>query len=149
MIIIYAEDTEHIRCTTDDVADFLTRIKLPQYVETFRAEDINGEILLGADPDILDELGVRSPLHKMKIMQLFRREIQGTVVKYPVEHVSKFLQQYKLNQCISNLEANEIDGDMILGVEKKLMESVLKEIGVKPLDANRIRSKYKSFSEQT
>lgn len=44
------------------------------------------------------------------------------------------------------LETHGIDGDMILGVEEKLMKSVLREVGVTSLVDNlKIRSKYKTF----
>lgn len=134
------------RLTVDDIAEFLTKIKLPQYTQRFRDSDITGELLLEADPEILAELGVASPLHQMKIMQLFRRELQGSVVKFSKQHMSQFLQQYKLDKYMPTLDGHGIDGDMILEVEEKLMKSVLREVGVTSLvDILKIRSKYKTY----
>ena len=60
--------------------------------------------------------------------------------------MSNFLQQYKLDKYGPMLETHGIDGDMILGVEEKLMKSVLREVGVTSLVDNlKIRSKYKTF----
>ena len=134
------------RITPDGVADFLTRIDLPQYAQTFKDSDISGELLLEADSEILLELGVSSPLHQMKIMQLFRRELQGSIATYSRDHMGQFLQQYKLSKYAPTLEGHGIDGDMILEVEEKLMKSVLREVGVTSLvDILKIRSKYKTF----
>ena len=63
------------KLTSVDVAGFMGKIGLPQYVDSFSVSGIGGEQLLKADPDMLIELGVISPLHQMKIMQLFRYHI--------------------------------------------------------------------------
>lgn len=132
--------------TPDDVADFLVRIELPQYCDIFRDSEISGELLLEADQDILSELGVSSPLHKMRIMELFRRELTGDVAKHSGDVVMRFLRQYKLDRYGPSLEEQGIDGDMLLDVEDKLMKSVLKEVGVKSLvDILKIRSKFKTY----
>ena len=114
------------------VTEFLTRIGLPQYIKVFEEKKIDGKMLLEADPRFLASLHVTSPLHQMKIMQLFRREVHGTVMNYSSEHLTQFLRQNKLDMFISTLKEHWIDGDMILEVEKSLMESVLEEIGVSP-----------------
>lgn len=99
--------------------------------------------------DVLLELKVTSPLHQMKIMHLFKRELHGGETKYSTEHLLKFLQQYNLEKYASILEKNGIDGDMILEVEDKLMKNVLKEVGVtSQLDILKIRSKYKTFCNE-
>ena len=63
--------------TSDDVAKFLDKIELPQYAEAFKARGITGKMLLEASTQLLTDLGVASPLHRMKITKLFRRELQG------------------------------------------------------------------------
>ena len=135
------------RFSPEDVADFLTKVVgLPQYADTFKNSGISGDVLLGADAEMLIELEVKSPLHQMKIMELFRRELQGTEAKYSKDHVSVFLKQYKLDKYVPMLESHGIDGDMILEVEEKLMKSVLKEIGVTSLvDVGKIRAKYITY----
>lgn len=135
-----------LQMSPSDVADFLTRIQLPQYAQTFKKQEISGELLLAADTEILSELGVTSPLHQMKILHLFQRELEGSVAKYSMDHMSRFLQQYKLEKYSPTMEAHGIDGDMILQVEEKLMKSVLREVGVTSLvDVLKIRKKYKTF----
>ena len=67
------------KVSAQQVADFLTKIQLPQYADEFLNSEISGEILLDADADILNELDVTSPLHQMKIVELFRRELQGGI----------------------------------------------------------------------
>ena len=124
-------------------------INFSQYIETFESSEISGEILLEATPEVLAELGVTSPLHQMKIMQLSRRVARGSEAKYSAQHLSDFLRHLMLDKYIPNLEENGIDGDMILEVEEKLMKSVLKEVGVtNPLHINKIWSKYKAFIEK-
>ncbi len=134
------------RVSPDGVAEFLIKIELPQYAQTFKDSDISGDFLLEADSEVLLALGVASPLHQMKIMQLFRRELRGSRAKYSRDHLGTFLQHYKLARYTPTLEENGIDGDMVLDVDKKLMESVLREVGVTSLvDMLKIRSKYQTF----
>ena len=98
------------------------------------------------DTESLLEVDVKLPVHQMKIMHLFRRELQGGTAKYSRDHVARFLQQYRLDKYTPTLEEHGIDGDMILEVEEKLMKTVLRDVGVKSLvDVSKIRSKYKTF----
>ena len=93
----------------------------------------------------MTELSVTSPLHQMKITQLFRRELQGSQPKYPTSHLIGFLRQKKLDKCIESFEALGIDGDMILELDKKVIESVLKEVGItSELDITKVL-RYKTF----
>lgn len=53
------------------VLDLLDRMKLPQYKETFEREVITGKLLLACDEKVLEnELGVKSRLHQMRLMEL-------------------------------------------------------------------------------
>lgn len=122
---------------------------MPQYAETFKSSDISGEVLLEADSEFFIELGITSPLHQMKITQLFPRELRGGVAKYSMQHLSSFLQQHKLEKYTPILESYGIDGEMILEVEEKLMKVVLKEVGVTSIvDIQKIRLKYKTFCKR-
>lgn len=95
---------------------------------------------------MFSELGVNSPLHKMKIMQLFNRELQGAAPIYSREHLNQFLQQNNLDKYAAILEENGIDGDMIVSVDTKDMKIVLKEVGItSAIDIGKICSKYKRF----
>ncbi len=130
----------------DRVADVLDSMEFSNYAETFRNEDITGEVLLNADSEMFSELGVKSALHQMKISQLFIRELHGTTLKYSRSHLNQFLRKNNLEEHISTMEENGIDGDMILEVENELMENVLKEVGITSTeDITTICSKYKSF----
>ena len=135
--------------TTEQVTDFLTKIGLPQYAEDFKTCDVSGDFLLEADLEILSDLGVSSPLHQMKIMQLFRRELQGIGAKYSTEHLKEFLIKVNLAKYASNFEEHGIDGDMVLEVEEGLMKSVLKEIGViSAIHRTKILFKFQKFADE-
>lgn len=68
------------KLTTDDIAEFLTAIGLPQYAESFKNEDVTGDELLAADIETLVALGVTDSLHQMEIKQKFRRKLQGIII---------------------------------------------------------------------
>ena len=134
------------KLTPNDVADFMVRINLPQYSDIFRDSEISGELLLEVNRDILSELGVKSPLHQMRIMELFHRDLTGDTAKYSGDCVIQFLMQYNLEKYGPSLDSHGIDGDMLLGVEEHLMTSVLKEVGVSKLVDNlKIRKKFKTY----
>ncbi len=76
--------------STDDVAKFLRKIQLPQYQEKFLQEEIDGELLQVCGAEELNDIDVKSPLHQMKIVELFHRE--KIEVKYSFEHLSGFLK---------------------------------------------------------
>lgn len=136
--------------TFDDVIDFLTKMELSQYSETFKDNEIGGDTLLEADSEMLDELGVTSHLHQMKIMHLFKKELQGATTKYSNEHLSEFLRGCKLDKHTDALKDSGIDGDMILEVNGDLMKKVLKEIGItSKVDVIKITSKYKTFVSES
>ncbi len=118
------------------------RIQLSQYQEKFLQEDIDGELLDACGAEELNYFGVESPLHQMKIMELFQRELKKIEVKYSFEHLSGFLKDIKLEKHIQTLRDNGIDGDMILKVEKKHMKAVLKEIGLNPGDTVKLITRY-------
>ena len=132
--------------TVDDVATFLEKIDLSQYIEKFKEADISGDVLLEGDSEMFEELEVTSHLHQMKIAHLFRKELKGRTTKYSNEHLNQFLRECKLDKHVTALRENGIDGDMILEVDKDLMKNVLHEIGIaSSLDKNKIMSKYKTF----
>ena len=128
--------------TVDGVADFLKKIRLSQYVDKFIENGIDGELLENMNLQVLRALDVQSPLHQMKIIHLFSRQLRGTDAKYSNAHLSQFLQKNDLHECILVLKEHEIDGDMILEVDNTLMESVLEEIGISPLDSLKIFTYY-------
>lgn len=130
----------------EDVANFLGRIKLSQYSEIFKREGVSGDLLIDVYREVLaDDLEVTTPLHQMKIMQLFRRELNGSVAKYSTEYLSQFLQTNQLEKYIPTVKEHGIDGDMILEVEDGLIRDVLLGLGVSKFDVIKIRKKFKQF----
>ena len=127
----------------DGVAEFLTKIGLSQYADTFKDYEISGDVLLEADPETLSGLGVKDSQHQKKITQLFPRELLGTKAKYSNDHLSQFLQQNEqFCKYIPVLKNSGIDGDMILHADIK---SMTKEIGINSADIIKIRAKYKKY----
>ena len=49
------------------MSQFLEEISLGHHVAKFTEEDISGDILLEADQEMLEELGVTSPTERLKI----------------------------------------------------------------------------------
>jgi hypothetical protein len=129
-----------------DVANFLAKIGLHQYSEEFVENDISGDSLFGMKENDLSDV-VNSPLHQMKIVQLFHREMEGIEAKYSNDHLSAFLLGKKLlKKYIPFLKEHGIDGDMILRVEEEFMKTVLEEIGVdNKIQRGSIISQYKTF----
>ena len=58
--------------TIEEVVEWLGTIKLSKYAEIFRDEDINGALLATCTPHTLEEIGIKSDLHRKKIFLRFR-----------------------------------------------------------------------------
>ena len=54
-------------CTPEHVGQFLGEIGLGHHVATFIEQDVSGEMLLEANQEILEELGVTSAIERLKI----------------------------------------------------------------------------------
>ena len=132
--------------TPEDVGDFLTSIYLDKYIKAFTDNEVGGDVLLEADCEFLNELGVTSPLDCMRIMTLFPRRLKKCEPHLPVSEVLRFLRENKFDKYIEHFEKNQIDGDMILNTDTALMKNVLKEIGIGVVDRVRILSKFKTFA---
>ena len=61
--------------TAQQVAEFLQSVGLGQYSEKFLESDISGDMLLQADDDVMEEVGVQSRLHRVQIVVQFRRHV--------------------------------------------------------------------------
>ena len=62
------------------MAEFLKSVGLGQYAEQLVEADISGDMLMEVEEavdEMLMETGVESPLHRIKIMILFKRLVQG------------------------------------------------------------------------
>lgn len=135
----------------DDVAKFLSKIELSEYIETFKEIEVSGDVLLGivldSDVDGLEELQMKKSLHQMKIKQLFPRELKRCTPKYSTDHLCTFLEekQQKLVKYAPELRSHAIDGDMILDVDDILMKKALMEVGLSKLETIKLISTYKTF----
>ena len=54
-------------CTHEQVGQFLEGIGLSHHVATFIEQDVSGEMLLEANQEVLEELGVTSAIERLKI----------------------------------------------------------------------------------
>ena len=54
-------------CTPERVGQFLGEIGLGHHVPTFIEQDVSGDMLLEADQEMLEELGVTSAINRLKI----------------------------------------------------------------------------------
>ena len=58
--------------TTEEVVEWLGTIKLSEYADLFREEELNGKLLASYDLDDLKDMGVENGRHRKKIFVLFR-----------------------------------------------------------------------------
>ncbi len=130
MCIANTGDVNHY--SANDVAKFLGRIQLPQYQEIFLQQNIDGVLLQACGAEELNDYGVKSLSHQMKIMKIF----QGKLA------FEQFLKDIKLDKHIPTLRDNGIDGDMILRVEKNKMKADLREIGLNAGDTLMLITRY-------
>ncbi len=66
--------------STGDVGDWLTHLKMPQYQEIFRKNEINGELLIDMTLDDLDYLNITALGHRktiMKAIEEIRRQLKS------------------------------------------------------------------------
>ena len=134
--------------SVDCVCAFLKDINLPEYIDIFMENDFDGLMLFDLDPpDTLADLGVSSPLHQVLITQLFDRKMKSTIPRFTFKHLSDFLSLHNLEIYSSRIENSGIDGDMIIAVSNKKMQSALQELKVPPIAARRICTKFKNFTE--
>lgn len=151
------EDIEAARARTytpKRVGEFLTKIGLDKYRESFVTLEIDGDILLDSllgetKDEFLVELGVELALDRVRIEVLFHRELRKSQPRFPVQVLVDFLKMKKLEEYADHFEQNEIDGDMLLPLEPKVFDNVLDDIGIKSRVAKqRIVSKLKTFEEE-
>ena len=120
--------------TTTKVAEFLSRtLNMEHYALFFQDSKIDGELLLRATDEILEEIGIKSALDRLKIRIAFRREVLGPsdlARTYPVAEVVNLLKAHNMDAKYQLLlERNEIDGEML----SEASDQVLIDIGIKSL----------------
>ena len=139
--------------TSERVGEFLIGIGLEKYRKSFVDQDIDGDTLLDSllgetKHEFLKELGVEFALDRVRIDVMFRRELRKTQPRFPIHVLVAFLNEKKLKQYSVHFEQNEIDGDMLLAMEPKLLEIVLNDIGIQSRVAKqKIVSKLKTFPQ--
>ena len=132
--------------SVDDVADFLHTNRMDQYIGSFKEEEIDGIMLVEYADDILNDLGVSSPLHCFKIQYLFKRLLQKTPTTHSQAIVNEFLAENKMDKYGQKFVDEGIDGDMLLEIlqlDTKVSARILDELGIKRnIDILRIRKKF-------
>ena len=135
------------KVTVQDVANYLSSIKMDKYIPTFQEYEISGDVLLAMKSSDLSDIGVESALDKVKILVGFRQHLEGGTAKFSVSKLVVALQQSNLGKYRKLFEQHRVDGDMLLYEDEELVRSMLKEIGIdKNIDITRIMSKFKTFA---
>ena len=135
------------------VANFVTSIGYSDYAEQFDCNDVSGDVLIDCTDEALKGLDIESALARLKIVILFKRQLQGLnalAKNVPTERVVEFLEGLKpqeKEQYKQSFGDNEIDGEMLLAMEGK--DDVMIELGVQnPLHRQVIWSKFKTFLDK-
>ena len=137
--------------SVDDVADFLHRNRMDQYIDGFKEEGIDGLMLVGAADDVLNDLGVSSPLHCFKIQYLFKRLLQKTPTTHALVTVYDFLAANKMDKYGQRFAEEGVDGDMLLEIvhlDPEVYTLILEELGIKKnLDRLKFKQWFKPLEE--
>ena len=131
------------------MANFVTSIGYPDYAELFEENDYSGDVLVGCEDEDLKDLGIESALARLKIILLFRRQLQGLhslAKNFPADRVVDFLdglKPQKKEQYKQSFTTNEIDGEMLLAMKGK--EDVMIELGVERAHSRMIWAKFETL----
>ena len=135
------------------MANFVTSIGYSEYAELFTECGFSGDALIESTDEDLKDLGIESALARLKIIILFKRELQGLhplAEHFPADKVIEFLDALKpkeKEQYKKSFSENCIDGEMLLAMEGK--DDVMIELGVQRLAHRRvIRSQFKTLVEK-
>ena len=138
---------------SEAVGNFVRSIGYSKYVENFHSNDFSGDALLECTDEDLKDLEIESALARLKIVILFKRELQGLnslAKNVPTERVVEFLdglRPQEKEQYKQSFGDNEIDGEMLLAMEGK--DDVMIELGVqRPAHRRMILSKFKTFLDK-
>ena len=135
--------------TSEAVANFVTSIGYPDYAELFEENDYSGDVLVECEDEDLKDLGIESALARLKIIILFRRQLEGlhSVAKnFPADKVVEFLDGLKTQekeQYKQNFSSNEIDGEMLLAMKENY--DVMIELGVKRAHSRMIWTRFQTL----
>lgn len=118
---------------------------MQDHAKTFLEEDIDGLLLLNAERDVYEDLGVTSHITCVKIAVAFKRELMGVSTIYC--SMDNFIQKGKnLKGHEKTLRNAGVDVDMLVFARQHdFLTDLLKEIGItKPLDRNRFDTSLKT-----
>ena len=139
--------------SSEAVGNFITSIGYSNYAEQFEENDFSGDALIESTDEHLKDLGIESALARLKIIILFRRQLQGLhslAKNYPADKVVEFLDGLKpqeKDQYKRSFDENEIDGEMLLAMKGK--DDVMIELGVqRPAHRLMILSKFKTLIQK-
>ena len=119
------------KLSVDDVVDFLHSIRMDQYIDAFRDEEINGSVQVAVEDQGLHDLGVSSPLHCFKIQFLFKRFLQKTPTTHALDVVFDLLAANRMDQYGQRFAEEGVDGDMLLEIVQlnpDVGNAILKEL---------------------
>ena len=125
-----------------DVGEFLTSINLSKYREMFERVKVSGDVLLEGNKKYFHKLGVESAVDYVRIGALLRRTLTGAKSKNPMADLHLFLEQKGFIKYAETFEQHQIDGEMLLHLDKGLFMDVLEEVGVTTIDAMTIYTKF-------
>ena len=120
------------------ISQFLERLGKKDHAKTFLDRKINGILLLSAEREVYEALGVTSYVEYAQIAVLFRRELMAVETIHC--SVSEFfLMNEELTSHAKTLEEAGVDIDMLKFVQQnELMKELLKELGLDPVEILRI-----------
>ena len=104
---------------------------------------------MGCKDKDLKDLGIESALARLKIIILFRRQLQGLhslAKNFPVVKVVEFLNGLKppeKEQYKQSFDENEIDGEMLQAMKENY--DVMIELGVKPAHNRMIWTRFETL----
>ena len=135
------------------MANFVTSIGYSEYAKLFKEYGFSGDALIESTDEELEDLEIKSALARLKIIILFKRELQGLhplAEHFPADKVIEFLDGLKpqeKEQYKKNFSDNQIDGEMLLAMQGK--DDVMIELGVQtPAHRRIILSKFKTLVEE-
>lgn len=113
-----------------DILEFLDRWGLSHYKKIFEDIEINGALLIQFQDDELREIGITSPLDRLRIITYFKRMVvksSGIADLYPVDAVFQFMEETRpFQQFAATFKAEGIDGELLFNAN----DEVMKELGV-------------------
>ncbi len=116
---------------TQEIKQFLQEIDIPdEVIEQFEDNEVTGPDLLEVlevSSQGLEDIGVSSELHRLKILILFKRKLRGDEPDVSPLEVASFLRRHKMFQKYEKAFVdNGIDGELLLNASA----GVLEELGV-------------------